>query len=64
MNKPLHDKYVDGDELTAKEFLKTIWFQEPKEYNESAVTEAMELYANHKIQYRGNRAKNEPLTNS
>jgi len=43
--KPLYDKVIDGDEITAKEFLRTIWFQEPKEYDEEAVTEAMELYA-------------------
>lgn len=43
--KPLYDKFVDGDDLTAKEFLRTIWLDEPTIYDESAVTEAMELYA-------------------
>ena len=35
--------------MKAKEFLRTIWFQEPKKYHEEATCSAMEQYANQRV---------------
>lgn len=48
--------------MEAKEFLRTVWIQEPKLklYSEKEFTETMELYAKHKIEER-NSSQLEPL---
>jgi len=33
--------------MKAKEFLRTIWFHEPKKYHEKEFVETMEAYAKH-----------------
>lgn len=48
MELPIAEKYKNNEPLTAREYLKTLWFRDPEKIKEEDVIEAMECY--HKYQ--------------